>query len=279
MNRFKVFATNHPYLFSLIIVMIHPIIKIFYFVTYDLIIGMNFHEIKTNLLKQIEVGNYYCGFASFIVFSFILWRFGWFRASGFLSFGRWKIWAIMVPILLYDISITHIIISGTFEFGIADKYEYYFRVSSILAHFFIAALFEETIFRGIILYTFIRLWGNSKPGILKSVIISSAIFGMLHINGSLSGIDDIIGVFFKILWTFIAGIFYCVLLLKGKSIWIPITCHCLYNAILDIIINRTNLSITAYSHFLIFLTAIPIGLLGIYLLRRSSTRSIVPDAD
>ena len=50
-------------------------------------------------------------------------------------------------------------------------------------------IFEEGLFRGIILIPMLLRWGNSAKGRLISVFISSILFGFVHFSG---GVDQII---------------------------------------------------------------------------------------
>jgi membrane protease YdiL (CAAX protease family) len=83
-------------------------------------------------------------------------------------------------------------------------------------HFFISAvvvapLIEETIFRGLL---FSRL--TVKWGMMRAMVVSSALFGLLHL--------DPIG-------AFVFGIVACVLYMHAQTLILPVALHALHNAI------------------------------------------------
>lgn len=51
--------------------------------------------------------------------------------------------------------------------------------------FMMVGLFEEVLFRGLILHAFLHKLGGSKNGVLASVVLSSLLFGVVHIIFSL----------------------------------------------------------------------------------------------
>ncbi|NEP49267.1 MAG: CPBP family intramembrane metalloprotease [Moorea sp. SIO3C2] len=79
-----------------------------------------------------------------------------------------------------------------------------------------APLFEELIFRGIILQKWAIKWGI-KAGILTS----SLLFAICHLR-------------FDIVPLFITGTLFCVLYFKNGNLIVPILCHSLYNTICTI---------------------------------------------
>ncbi|MCX7708714.1 MAG: CPBP family intramembrane metalloprotease [Clostridia bacterium] len=75
----------------------------------------------------------------------------------------------------------------------------------------LAPVVEELVFRGIMLKRFMIKWK-----VTTSVIVSSAIFGILHF--------DLIG-------AFVFGLFMSILYLKTKSLVVPTLCHVLNNSL------------------------------------------------
>jgi membrane protease YdiL (CAAX protease family) len=143
-------------------------------------------------------------------------------------------------------------------------------------------IFEEAVFRGVVLYSFLRLWGNEKHGVFKSVIYCSALFGLVHIDRYVAYggyIDDTI---FRVLSTFLAGIFYGALLLHGKSIWIPIVCHSAGNILHADIVYYMNPDMFHNPGPILWicphLATLAMGLYGLYLIRKAPLRQVVPNA-
>ena len=42
-------------------------------------------------------------------------------------------------------------------------------------------LFEETAYRGLVMYAFVRMWGDSTWGLVGSVLLSALFFGASHL--------------------------------------------------------------------------------------------------
>ena len=84
----------------------------------------------------------------------------------------------------------------------------YYIIDAIAGVFF-APFFEELFFRGILLHRLATKWG-----VTKGVIISSALFGILH--------GDFVG-------AFIFGVIMCMVYIKTTSLFATILCHFLAN--------------------------------------------------
>ncbi|MCP8897685.1 CPBP family intramembrane glutamic endopeptidase [Gilvimarinus xylanilyticus] len=77
----------------------------------------------------------------------------------------------------------------------------------------LAPLFEEWVFRGVILHR----WCG-KYGVVKAAVFSSLLFAVLHIH------LDIVGAFF---FALIMSFLY----LKTHTLWVPVVCHSINNGI------------------------------------------------
>ncbi len=97
---------------------------------------------------------------------------------------------------------------------------------SELSYFILAlsvGIFEEGLFRGIVLNSTLRKTGKTRKGIWAAIIISSFIFGVFHVVGYIfGGSYDLIGILQtigKILQTGIFGVLLCALFLKTRNFW------------------------------------------------------------
>ncbi len=86
---------------------------------------------------------------------------------------------------------------------------------------------EELIFRGLIFQVLYSNW--SKIG---SVIISAFLFTLAHI---FAGTENFI-IFFN---TFIAGILFCLMYIKTKSLWLPFAFHSFWNIGIFLVFENT----------------------------------------
>ena len=100
------------------------------------------------------------------------------------------------------------------------------RLAVVVLHPFIGTgLFEEVLFRGLILKLLLVKMGHTKKGIINAIIISSVIFGLLHIINSIAGTLEIATNIEQIVATTGFGFLYAVLYLRTKNLWVPILLH------------------------------------------------------
>lgn len=103
----------------------------------------------------------------------------------------------------------------------------------ILVMFFltpiVAPIFEELMFRGVILNALLKgatvKWGAVKH-VIFSVSVSSLTFSALHFQG----LDNAMDVF-VLVWIFIVSLINSALLIKYKSVFVPMLSHIGYNGI------------------------------------------------
>ncbi|MCD4827559.1 MAG: CPBP family intramembrane metalloprotease [Acholeplasmataceae bacterium] len=91
-----------------------------------------------------------------------------------------------------------------------------------------AGIFEEVVFRGLILFFFLQKFSKSRDGILYSILISSALFGFMHVFNLFDG-ANIGDTLLQVIYSFAMGTLWAVMLLKTKNIWLVILLHSLYN--------------------------------------------------
>ncbi len=90
------------------------------------------------------------------------------------------------------------------------------------------AFFEEVLFRSMILIFLLERFSSTKNGIFKAIIISSALFSILHLLNLFSG-TSLIDVTLQLGYSFLMGMLWAVMYLKTKNIWITIILHSTYN--------------------------------------------------
>ncbi|UCE20803.1 MAG: CPBP family intramembrane metalloprotease [Candidatus Aminicenantes bacterium] len=253
MKRFKAFAALHPVLFVMIFVFISVLL---------VVIAYSWGELFPCSELSQYIGQSITQLVSTLCFILILWRFGWLRASGFTSIGRVQTWLLISLPFLYVLAKDVYLITGEFSFGPSNPtLTFWLGLSSLTT-----GLFEETVFRGVVLFSFLRLWEHSRSGMTKSISVSALLFGGIHVLrlAENSVPQTLLTMFTAVL----IGFFYGVILLHGGSIWIPIVFHSLHNAVLNLIMAGKNAVETALESFFILLTTIPAFLLGIYLLKK-----------
>jgi len=218
-------------------------------------------------LLQISALNQYIGqsviqIVSTLCFICILWRFGWLRASGFIRIGQGRTWIIIIFPLIYVLTKDIYLITGDLSFDFPNPHLIFWLSLSSLT----TSLFEETLFRGLVLFSFLLLWDHSKFGIVKSITVSASLFGGIHVLQLAE--NPLPQTLLIMLTAVLGGFFYGVILLHGGSIWIPIVFHGLHNAGVNLFTAGWNFTEKPLINFFILMTYIPVFLLGVYLLKK-----------
>ncbi len=198
-------------------------------------------------------------------------RMGWLRSIGITYFGDWRVWAITLFLLVYMVLAYWYGFFGnvSFDFGILARSE---AAREILIRDGIVGFVEETLFRGIFLYVFVRAWGQARGGLLAGVVVQAVLFGVLHILQSILG-RSLVVVLMVMINGVVSGIWWGVIVLKWKSLWPVIVLHGLSNA--SVLIKGLSSSyvepdVVAYIRATSL--EIPLLVLGIWLLFRMPMR-------
>ena len=89
-------------------------------------------------------------------------------------------------------------------------------------------LFEELAFRGVIFLMFAEKRHTTRKGLFWSLILTSAVFGAVHLVNVLVG-AGIGAVILQIGYSFLIGAMCSVVLLKTRNIWICVMLHAIYD--------------------------------------------------
>ena len=89
-------------------------------------------------------------------------------------------------------------------------------------------LFEEFAFRGVIFLMFAEKRHTTRKGLFWSLILSSAVFGGVHLVNVLMG-AGIGPTILQIGYSFLIGAMCSVVLLKTRNIWICVALHAIYD--------------------------------------------------
>ena len=265
MKNLKSFLTRRPALSVIILT-----------ITWFILI-MLFAGVASNLLKK-GFGDpivLFIGHLAGIVFTLLLlWRLGWLKSSGIARLGTCQTWLLAI--------------GGTVYFALASLYSFFGKLSfdfanlvdlsssgGIVASRLANCAGEEMLFRGIALYILIQSWGNSKKGIVGSVLLISLIFALFHSIWALSS-GFSLAMVLSLVETLFISIWWAALVLKGGSIWPAFFAHFIINAMVAVqsISNKMiQPEVNAYMFMLLF--SIPLGLIGFWLITRRVS-NIVP---
>ncbi len=212
-----------------------------------------------------------------VVVLLLIWRLDWLEASGVARLGRWQVWLLALGGMIY--------------FSIASLYSYFGRLGfdfsalvrlpearTIAMTQLMVSLCEEILFRGIVLYSLVRVWGKTRRGLIGSVVLTSLIFAALHMtNVFAQGISLSIALLLTLEGCLIA-IWWGALVLLGGSIWPAVLLHLVGNAILPLQALTTSMvgdELITTLRILCF--SVPLGVLGILLLRKAAPHPVVPE--
>lgn len=89
-------------------------------------------------------------------------------------------------------------------------------------------LFEEAAFRGVILLIFAEKRYKTRGGLFMSVILTSAVFGAIHLFNLFVGASPL-GVLMQIGYSFLIGAMCAVVLFKTRNLWLCVLLHALFD--------------------------------------------------
>ena len=93
---------------------------------------------------------------------------------------------------------------------------------------FLVGFFEEAAFRGCVFMLILERRHNTRKDIFWSIIISSLVFGAIHIVNLFVG-AGIVPVVLQLGYSFLIGAMCSVVLLITKKLWLPIIIHSVFN--------------------------------------------------
>jgi membrane protease YdiL (CAAX protease family) len=197
---------------------------------------------------------------------FLAWRLGWLKASGISGPGSWQAWLLALAGLIYLASASLYAFYGKVAFDFSSPLRLPEARAAVTTHF-IAGLSEEILFRGLVLYTLIRAWGNSTQGILGSVLLAAALFALVHISQVFTYGISPTSALLLVLQGFVISTWWGALVVLGGSIWPAVILHFVVNAV--VAVQGFNMPmvepvILAYRQLLWF--SLPLGALATGLL-------------
>lgn len=89
-------------------------------------------------------------------------------------------------------------------------------------------LFEEAAFRGVLLPVLLEGRRQSAKGVFFSVILSSTVFGLVHIFNLFAG-AGFFGTILQVGYSFLLGGMLCAVMLTTHNLWLCVLLHAVYN--------------------------------------------------
>lgn len=256
MGRIKEFAIRRPLLFAINLILSSLVVEIL----------VGFLAVVLFGVKQADPI-----FAPVVLLTatlyllFILWSFEWLKAAGVTSLGNWKGWAAALVLQIYYLLELVYSFFGEFSFIVPANAGSGIRVLSV----FIGATFEEILFRGVVLYALVSVWGETRKGVLKAVVVSALLFGAIHAMNALGGDpNEVLG---QITIALFESVWWAAIVLRWGSIWPVIIIHGTTNWILQTkALDYAGYHGTAISFLLAVLLGLPLAALGILWIFRTA---------
>lgn len=139
----------------------------------------------------------------------------------------------------------------------------------------LVGIFEEVLYRGLILNSMITRFGYNKAGIVKSIILSSLIFGLGHLANLVMFPNLVIRTASQIIYASLNGILFASIYVRCKNIWAVAILHAVYDWLVKVseiyhpvTIPSAPVDISALSGIINVIFAIPFALVGFFLLRK-----------
>jgi len=132
---------------------------------------------------------------------------------------------MMIPALIISINNFPII---AFCDGRAQLIDPGYRVFLFLMESLSVGFFEEILFRGVILILLIQRYSQQKHGLLISVILSSVLFGMVHLINLWNG-ASLFDTLLQVGYSTLMGMLWAVMYLRTQNLWLTMILHATYN--------------------------------------------------
>lgn len=263
MTRIKRMATESPLAFG-------------FAVTFVFILLVIVPAIVVSALWLGDTAEWYVGstvarLVAIFILLVVLSRLGWASSSGFTGLGSWQAWAISLLALAYAIPTTIYAMTGNLDFRFSEPSVAVAATMFIMIHAFL----EETAFRGLVLHALTRAWGNTNQGIVKSVLLSSLLFGGYHLVYIIGEPPTV--VLLRVVTGFALGIFFAALLSSGRSIYPAVLAHGALNLSAYLNLTANDAEGTAAGWLMVTLLMVPLALLGLYILRGVRQRPVIID--
>ena len=89
---------------------------------------------------------------------------------------------------------------------------------------------EEFLCRGVLLNLMMERWGHTKKGLIKSVFLSSAIFGLLHLAILFVFPGLVISATSQVLYAAFVGVYFACIYIRCKNLYSVIILHAFFDA-------------------------------------------------
>jgi len=266
-EKFKRFSRSHPILFTLALI-------ITWFLVAGIATGISSVVLRAPFIDPIpqSIGS----LSATIYVLLISWQFGWLRSSGIGALGNLKVWLIAALAFAYLIASYSLAFFGdlSLDFGSAFISD---AAQSIIFRQLVVGIVEEILFRGVILYALVRVWGDTKRGLIAAVLISSLLFGSIHLLQAFAGRSVGIALIAALEST-ISGMWWGACVILWGTVWPIIMIHTGSNAFVLIKgLSYPGLLLSYQEYSIVILLQLPLVVMSQYWLLKTSPRPVIPN--
>ncbi|PKM69411.1 MAG: CPBP family intramembrane metalloprotease, partial [Firmicutes bacterium HGW-Firmicutes-18] len=201
----------------------------------------------------------------------LLSKMGLLQAAGFTRPSQWKQLWLMWPLLALSVVNGLDVFTGTL---VIDGSKPVLIVLYTLLYISVGFV-EEILFRGVMMTVMVQKWGTTRKGIYKAVIVSSILFGLLHLVNFAMGRYSLLAAVTQTGYALFFGVFFGACMLRNNSIWPVIFGHTLFDffgALNAIAVGGTftrSRETTAQNALVSILFTLPLLVYGLIILRKA----------
>lgn len=202
-------------------------------------------------------------------------RIGWINHIGITSFGSRLSWVVTLALSVYVILAGFYAYFDEFSFQVSSLFDQ--EAWQILLQGLRAGFVEEVVFRGVILYSLVRVWGKENRGVVTALIVQAVLFALPHVFQVLAGVSPA-SALSNVLATLVFGLWTGMLVVVVGSLWPAIFLHAVSNSF-TMIKGLSSVWITPYylGYLRGALVEIPLVLIGLWIvLKRKGNQKESP---
>lgn len=203
----------------------------------------------------------------------LLYRLGWLEPSGITRSGPRRAWLVVALAVAYLVPAYAWGLFG--QSGLEALPRAWDGFLTELPIGISVGIAEEFLFRGMLLLVLVRAWGTSRVGVLRAVLMTSVMFGLMHATPALAG-EDLGHVAANLFHTIVSAVWWAALVLTYRTVWPGVIIHTVTNsssfAVAEI---AQQSSLGAWGSLRVDLLELPWLVFGVWLLmneRRFSRR-------
>lgn len=216
--KFKQFAIEHIYLFNILAIIISM-----------LFLGPCSAIFSSGSFSDILLMNLFGRLLPSVLLIFTLFRLGLKSSLDMPEHNLFKGLLLFIPLFLVLILFQYLIMPKDASWDLSPDF---LDLLGCIIYMLCVGIFEELLTRGVLFNSMKLKWGTDTKGTLKAAIISSILFGTMHLLNLIESPDLILATLSQFIYATLFGIFFCGVYMKTKNLWsvaLAIVCCCRWN--------------------------------------------------